>query len=148
MVSCLPTREILFKKLFIILRRLFKRGLIEKLGELQPQDLRKIEGQLLHSEEKILSLHPAVITCALQLPFYLVSHFAGIQAIIESVASAKKVHLIDFSIRSGGHCTALIQALAAQKEFTLQLLKITVVGTTLEQVMRRQVKGWPVFLRL
>ncbi|XWS08500.1 hypothetical protein CRYUN_Cryun40dG0007800 [Craigia yunnanensis] len=59
------------------------------------------EGELSHPDETIVSLNPALITCSLKLPFIQVTQFAGLQAIIENVASAKKVHFIDLAIRSG-----------------------------------------------
>ncbi|KAG8370602.1 hypothetical protein BUALT_Bualt13G0000500 [Buddleja alternifolia] len=62
-----------------------------------------------------------------QLPFIQVMQFAGIQAIIENVKTARKIHLIDLQIRSGIQWTALMQGLA---ESQIELLKITAVGTS------------------
>ncbi|KAF5941531.1 hypothetical protein HYC85_019173 [Camellia sinensis] len=50
------------------------------------------------------------------------------QAIIESVAEASKVHLIDLE-RNGVQCAVWMQALAGRSECPLELLKITTVGT-------------------
>ncbi|KAJ0093448.1 hypothetical protein Patl1_24908 [Pistacia atlantica] len=49
----------------------------------------------------------------------------GMQAIIESVAAAKRVHLIDLEIRTGEQCMLLMQALATQHEPQVKLLTIT-----------------------
>lgn len=61
-----------------------------------------------------------------QIPFGQAAQFAGMQAIIERVKGAKKVHLIDLQIRSGIQWTALIQGVAELG--SLQRLKITAVG--------------------
>ncbi|KAJ4833827.1 hypothetical protein Tsubulata_022429, partial [Turnera subulata] len=63
-----------------------------------------------------------------------ISHFAGIQAIVENVAEAKKIHIIDFRIRSGQRWTILMQALVCRYE-PVELLKITAVGTTAKHLI-------------
>lgn len=78
--------------------------------------------------EKTMACCPTFFACFLELPFYQVTQFAGIQAIVESVASAKRVHFIDLEIRSGGHCTVLMQALASRCEQPIEMLKVTAVG--------------------
>jgi DELLA protein len=93
------------------------------------------KGQLLHPEETTVTLNPALIACSLRQPYSQVSQFAGIQAVVERLTSAKKVHFIDLAIRSGGHCIVLMQALANRHERPVELLKITAVGTTSEQKM-------------
>ncbi|CAN4113396.1 unnamed protein product [Withania somnifera] len=81
---------------------------------------------------KIMSLgtNSAFLTCHQLIPFNQVMQFAGIQTIVENVRSAKKIHLIDFSIRSGIQWTLLIQALAEKGDSPIELLKITAVGST------------------
>ncbi|EXB71073.1 hypothetical protein L484_004208 [Morus notabilis] len=69
------------------------------------------------------------------IPFSQLSIFAGIQAIVESVEGAKKIHIIDFAIRSGLQWTVLMQALASCHESPLELLKITALGTTQKHVI-------------
>ncbi|KAF2289044.1 hypothetical protein GH714_025470 [Hevea brasiliensis] len=49
---------------------------------------------------------------------------------VENVAEAKKIHVIDIRIRIGEQWTGLMQALASQSEYPLELLKITAIGTT------------------
>ncbi|XP_039040273.1 DELLA protein GAI1-like [Hibiscus syriacus] len=88
--------------------------------------------KLSHPDETMVSLSPALITCSLKLPFIQVTQFAGLQAIIESVASSKRVHFIDMAIRSGVQCISLMQALATRDEPRIELLKITAIGTTLQ----------------
>ncbi|KAK9281612.1 hypothetical protein L1049_004515 [Liquidambar formosana] len=70
------------------------------------------------------------LACYQELPFTQVAQFTGMQAIIENVASAKKVHLIDLRIRDGVHWTVLMQALVDRDEGPIELLKITAVGIT------------------
>lgn len=65
-----------------------------------------------------------------KLPFVQVMQFAGVQAIVENVADAKKVHVIDLNIGSGVQWTILMQALASCYDHQIELLKITAVGTS------------------
>ncbi|KAE8730952.1 Ubiquitin-conjugating enzyme 32 [Hibiscus syriacus] len=67
---------------------------------------------------------------------FKVTQFTGIQAIVENVAEAKKVHIIDLAIRHGVHWTILMQALASrQQECRLELLKITAVSTEAKAIV-------------
>lgn len=81
-------------------------------------------------DEEIMSLSPSIIALHQEIPFYQVSQFTGIQAIVENVAHSKKVHVIDLEIRNGTQCTVLMQALTARCGPPLEHLKITAVGTT------------------
>ncbi|KAF7852033.1 hypothetical protein BT93_L1125 [Corymbia citriodora subsp. variegata] len=65
-----------------------------------------------------------------ELPFVQMLQFAGVQAIVENVADAKKVHVIDLNIGSGVQWTILMQALASCYDRQIELLKITAVGTS------------------
>ncbi|KAF5455391.1 hypothetical protein F2P56_024970 [Juglans regia] len=65
-----------------------------------------------------------------QLPFTQVLVFTGIQTMVETIASERKVHLIDTGIRYGVHWTVLMQALADRQDYPIELLKITAVGST------------------
>ncbi|WCJ23339.1 hypothetical protein M5689_005371 [Euphorbia peplus] len=71
----------------------------------------------------------AFTSCCLQLPYIQISRFAAIEAVLDSLASAKKVHFIDLVISSGTHCPVLLQALANRQERPVEFLKITAVGT-------------------
>ncbi|KAL4377114.1 hypothetical protein GQ457_02G002150 [Hibiscus cannabinus] len=62
------------------------------------------------------------------VPFFQVTQFAGIQAIIENVVSASKIHIIDLQLRSGIQWTGFMQALAERELCRVELLKITAVG--------------------
>lgn len=85
--------------------------------------------QLLDFEESVMSPKSANIAFHKELPFSQVSQFTGVQAIIEHVAEAKKVHIIDLVIMNGSNCIVLMQALAARDGHPLEHLKITAIGT-------------------
>ncbi|KAI3860726.1 hypothetical protein MKX03_014762 [Papaver bracteatum] len=80
-------------------------------------------------DRAMMTLNPALLACHQTLPFGKVLQFAGIQAIVDNVASARKVHLIDFGVRIGMQGTVLMQALASRHQCPIELLKITAVGT-------------------
>ncbi|GKV53878.1 hypothetical protein SLEP1_g60391, partial [Rubroshorea leprosula] len=97
-------------------------------------NIREIKnGGLLLSDENTVCMKPALIKCYEMLPFVQVSVLAGIQAIVEHVASARKVHYIDLAIRTGEQCTASMQALAIRNGVPLELLKVTAIGTAEEE---------------
>uniref|UniRef100_A0A7N0UBR7 Uncharacterized protein n=1 Tax=Kalanchoe fedtschenkoi TaxID=63787 RepID=A0A7N0UBR7_KALFE len=73
--------------------------------------------------------NPITLSFYQDIPLSQASHFTGIQAIVEHVATAKKIHMIDFGLRHGVHSTILMQALAARHE-AVEHLKITAVTTT------------------
>ncbi|GMI69475.1 hypothetical protein HRI_000616800 [Hibiscus trionum] len=75
-----------------------------------------------------LSTSIATVRIHQYVPFFQVTQFAGIQAIIENVVSANKIHIIDLQLRSGIQWTGLMQALAERELCHVELLKITAVG--------------------
>lgn len=81
-------------------------------------------------EEAMMSPnHPTILNFYEKVPFCQVHSFSGTQAIIENVAGANKIHIIDLEIRSGLQCTNFIQALADRHECPVEHLKITALGT-------------------
>ncbi|KAF7850973.1 hypothetical protein BT93_L4772 [Corymbia citriodora subsp. variegata] len=68
--------------------------------------------------------------------------------IMENVAEAKKVHVVDFGIWSGVQWTVLMQALMHQHECSLELLKITAIGTCSQQVIEDTGKRLETFAQL
>ncbi|KAJ9699775.1 hypothetical protein PVL29_005578 [Vitis rotundifolia] len=84
-------------------------------------------------EESRMGLISTLLARRQEVPFSQVARFTGIQVILENVAEAKRVHLIDLEIRSGVQWTILMQALAVRYECPLELVKITAVGTTSRQ---------------
>ncbi|XP_073135871.1 DELLA protein RGL1-like [Henckelia pumila] len=93
------------------------------------------------TEALTTSNNSALIAFHNKLPLSQVTKFAGIQAILDHVAEAGKIHIIDFEIRTGLQFTILMQALAVRREHPLELLKVTAVGTrskkTLDEANRR-----------
>ncbi|XP_039172173.1 DELLA protein GAI1 [Eucalyptus grandis] len=78
-------------------------------------------------EEESMRPSPPIIAYHQLVPFSQIQQFSAIQTIVENVAGAKKVHVLDFGIRSGIQWTVLMQALVAQREHSLELLKITAI---------------------
>lgn len=64
---------------------------------------------------------------------------------MENVASAKRVHFIDLSIRSGALCIGLLQGLATRNKCPIELLKVTAVSTTSRSKMEETGKGLACF---
>lgn len=85
--------------------------------------------ELVEFEEAVMSPSPTNIAFHQQVPFYQVSQYTGMQVIIDNVAEAKKIHIIDLVLMKGAHCVVLMQALAARSECPLEHLKITAIGT-------------------
>lgn len=109
----------------------FTEALYEKIdretGRITPKGLgKKIEDPLMalkSSDTTLIAFHK-------ELPISQITKFPGIQAVVDNIAEANKVHFIDFEIRKGVHCTILMQALLARCDCPIEHLKITAVGTT------------------
>ncbi|XP_042056480.1 DELLA protein DWARF8-like [Salvia splendens] len=56
------------------------------------------------SDETMIAFHN-------ELPVSQITKFAGMQAVVDNVGEARKVHFIDFEIRKGIQCIILMQAL-------------------------------------
>ncbi|XP_038697296.1 DELLA protein RGL1-like [Tripterygium wilfordii] len=103
----------------------------EALREKIDQELKGLRKEVSFDIEQIvMDAFSASLAHRQEVPFCQVEQFAGIQAIIENVAEAKKVHIIDLGIKCGVQWTILMQALASRRECPLELLKITFVGFT------------------
>lgn len=61
-------------------------------------------------EEAMISPNPTILKFYKKVPFCQVHSFSGTQEIIENVAGAKKIHIIDLEIRSGLQCTKFIKS--------------------------------------
>ncbi|KAJ0605250.1 putative transcription factor GRAS family [Helianthus annuus] len=81
-------------------------------------------------------MNMTVLSIYQKLPFYQVGRFSAMQALVDHVSGAKRVHIVDLAIRQGVHITVLMQALATQPK-PIKHLKITVVGTCFEQQMKQ-----------
>ncbi|KAK6920885.1 Transcription factor GRAS [Dillenia turbinata] len=83
-------------------------------------------------QEELTNATPHTLTFHQQAPLLQVAEFTGVQAILEQVTSARKVHIVDFFIRSGVQWIVFMQALAAEKEPGIESLKITAMTTSYE----------------
>ncbi|KAL5983540.1 hypothetical protein ACLOJK_017627 [Asimina triloba] len=101
-------------------------------------------------EEMMIGPDPAALACHQSLPTSQVATFTEIQAIIENMASAKRIHLIDLSIKFGVQWSILMQALAVRSVCPVELLKITAVGTFAERIAEtgRQLESFAEMLKL
>ncbi|XP_051126005.1 DELLA protein RGL1-like [Andrographis paniculata] len=86
------------------------------------------------SEKPLDSLEPLLCPNILiafhkEHPHSQITKFAGMQAIVDHLGDARKVHVVDFQIRSGVQWIILMQALAARTEHPIHYLKLTAVGT-------------------
>ncbi|CAN0888565.1 DELLA protein RGL2 [Linum grandiflorum] len=89
--------------------------------------------------EKALTTVPLQLFDSLRekIPFWPVVQMSGIQILLENVGNSRRIHVIDFQIRTGLQWTAMMQALATRWDRPcIELLKITAVGTnTLKNLM-------------
>ncbi|GLJ57433.1 hypothetical protein SUGI_1328550 [Cryptomeria japonica] len=74
------------------------------------------------------------------LSYIKVMQFTSVQAIIDVVGNAKRIHVIDLGMRTGSHWTVLMEYLAHRSVYssfpTLELLKITAVGMNGEELRK------------
>lgn len=96
-------------------------------GRVSSKDLQKVQPFDLVEEMK--GLNPTLLAFYEELPFCQVTMFTGVQAIIENVADAKKIHVVDLEIRKGPQWTILMNALESRHECPVELLKITAIGS-------------------
>jgi len=103
-------------------------------GRLKAQ---KARGALTAEEviKAMLQNHPLQLVCHKTLPFSQVLQFTSMQALIDNVANAKRVHMIDLSIKHGLGWTILIQALATRSTCPVESLKISAVGLAEEIIV-------------
>ncbi|XP_023742319.1 DELLA protein RGL2 [Lactuca sativa] len=83
--------------------------------------------------KRMLSANPTTVSIYQKLPFFQVGQFSGVQALVDAVVGATKVHVIDLSIKQGVQGTILMQALISQPICTIEHLKITAVGTNYKE---------------
>eukprot|EP00257_Ricinus_communis_P026491 XP_025013905.1 DELLA protein GAI1 [Ricinus communis] len=91
--------------------------------------------QAFEIDEAMMTPNPTILASHLETPFCQVAHFAGIQAIVDNVADAKKIHILDLSLRYGMQWTVLMQALVSRCDCPLEHLKITAIGTTSRELI-------------
>ncbi|KAK6122588.1 hypothetical protein DH2020_043671 [Rehmannia glutinosa] len=108
----------------------FTEALYEKIDRETGTKTPKGLGKIVFSDPEALRCTSSfLIATHDKLPFSQITKFSGIQAVLDNVAEANKVHVIDLEIRLGVQYTILMQALTARHENPIQHLKITAVGT-------------------
>ncbi|XP_077240369.1 DELLA protein RGL1-like [Tasmannia lanceolata] len=86
-------------------------------------------------EEMVSNPKPILLSCHRILPFSQVMQFTEIQAILDTVATERRIHLIDLEPRTGVQWTILMHALAVRFTCPVELLKISAVGISEEKVV-------------
>ncbi|KAJ4835770.1 hypothetical protein Tsubulata_045975 [Turnera subulata] len=81
-----------------------------------------------------------ILECLQSFPFCHITQFSGIQAILGNVTEAKKIHIIDLSIKSGLQWPILMQAPVSRQENPFELLKITAIWSCSKEVIEDAVK--------
>ncbi|CAK9152824.1 unnamed protein product [Ilex paraguariensis] len=108
----------------------FSEALREKIDrETGRVSLNGLGRKQLDLKDAMMSPNSTIVSFYQKVPFTQVCLFTGVQAIVENIAEAKKVHLIDLEIQGGVHCMILMEALVARHECALEHMKITAIGT-------------------
>ncbi|GLT81520.1 hypothetical protein SLA2020_529020 [Shorea laevis] len=92
-----------------------------------------VKERVFDGDEALMCPNVSLVALHKKAPFSQVMQFSGIQALVENVTGAKKVHIIDLNIISGVKWTAFMEALASEDEWPLEHLKITALRTTSKQ---------------
>ncbi|CAL1397405.1 unnamed protein product [Linum trigynum] len=69
-----------------------------------------------------------------KVPFPQVSEFAAMQAVVDSVATSRRIHIVDFNIKNGEQWTIFMQALLS-REVPVDCLRISAVAIMTREVM-------------
>ncbi|XP_050217783.1 DELLA protein RGL1-like [Mercurialis annua] len=91
--------------------------------------------QSLDIDDIMMTPNATTLVCHQVIPFCQISHFAGVQAIVDNVGEAKKIHIIDLVIRNGAQWSVLMQALISRRNCSVELLKITAIATHSKDVV-------------
>jgi hypothetical protein len=88
----------------------FSKALREKIdretGRILSKDLGK--RQSFDFDEAMMTSDPTMLASHEELPFSQIAQFSGIQAIVESMAEARKIHIVDLAIWNGIQWTVLM----------------------------------------
>ncbi|MBA0616499.1 hypothetical protein Godav_016542 [Gossypium davidsonii] len=111
-------------------------------GNLSTEDVMRVAGKMfIHSSRRSIDLSFSGLTLKetqdVELALLLLAaaekvgyrEFEWIQAIVEHVSKAKKVHIIDLGIKTGVQWRVLMQALVSRYECPIEILKVTTVAT-------------------
>ncbi|CAI8590235.1 unnamed protein product [Vicia faba] len=116
------------KRLVHYFAKALRQRIDRETGRVCVDNVQKAES-LFDPEEDAKDLNPTLLAFIEDLPFCKISMFTCVQALIENLKDAKKIHVIDLEIRKGLQWTILIQALQSRNECPLELLKITAIAS-------------------
>lgn len=102
-------------------------------GRFMPKEAKAEKNEIYHG----LGTNIVSVSSYEYLPLVQAVQFTGIQAVVENVASASKIHIIDLQIRSGVQWSGLMQALA-ERERRVEILKITSVAAAAPVLLGNQ----------
>lgn len=124
------------QRLVFYFSQALKERIDRKIGVISSEGRDECKRWLLNLEEAIISLQPPLVAYGLAIPSCLVYKSAAIQAILDPMATATRIHLIDLGIRNGMHWPLLMQALAVRHECPLESLTITAIVTSSEVMIK------------
>ncbi|XP_008813391.1 DELLA protein RGL1-like [Phoenix dactylifera] len=81
-----------------------------------------------------LSAHPLQLALHKKMLLRQIMEFTSMQTILDNVATARKIHLIDLSIKHGLQWVILLQALSTRSTCPIDRLKISAVGLSEEAI--------------
>ncbi|KAL5976282.1 hypothetical protein ACLOJK_020612 [Asimina triloba] len=87
-------------------------------------------------EERLMGADPDLLAFHKQVPISQVIQFLGVQPIVDSVVSAKRIHLIDLGLRLGAQWSIVMKALEGRSSCSVELLKLSAVGTSEEKIKK------------
>ncbi|KAI4329820.1 hypothetical protein MLD38_028163 [Melastoma candidum] len=87
------------------------------------------KGQKEPNTDRCLATISSWLPCHNQLPLIQIAQFASVQALVDSTATARRIHVIDLALRTGVHVIVLMQALLERKTKAVEVLKVTAVTT-------------------
>ncbi|CAK9152825.1 unnamed protein product [Ilex paraguariensis] len=109
----------------------FSKALREKInretGRVTSRGLEK--KQSLDLEEAMMIPNIAIVSFCQKLPSSQVVQFTLVQIIVDNVAEAKKVHIIDLDHQGWNAMYGFDATLAARRKYPLEHLKVTAIGT-------------------
>lgn len=93
-----------------------------------------LERKTFDLEECLLNYQHVILACEERLPSSQIAQFTAIQAILDTIGSAKTIHLIDFGIKTGSHWSIMMQGLSSLGHGRPQHLKITALGSSKDRL--------------
>nr|XP_043623001.1 DELLA protein GAI1-like [Erigeron canadensis] len=108
----------------------FSQAIMEKINREMGKVAKAGLDNMCDLEDALMNVEECLFLFYRRVPFAQVCQFSSMRTIIEHVKESKKIHVVDFGIRTGMQYTVLMQGLASECE--IEHLKITAVATRLE----------------